>query len=118
MSGDVTLGIALDEKIEVSWLMVARDWCVRTNDLFALDIAALRVGHIESCAERDMLADGQAEDAVFGGKLESVNGGVVRDLGLLGDGEFLEIVGVKHFLVTWCCWLCCWRKSAEGYSTE
>lgn len=46
-----------------------------------------------------MLANGQTENAVFGRQLEAVDGGVVRDLGLFGDGELLELGGIKHLLV-------------------
>ena len=45
-----------------------------------------------------MLADGEAEDAIFGGEAESVDGSVVRDLGLLGDREFLELIWLEDRL--------------------
>jgi hypothetical protein len=46
-----------------------------------------------------VLADGQAEDAVGGGQGEAVDGGVVREDGLLGERELLEDGGVKDLLL-------------------
>lgn len=46
-----------------------------------------------------MLANGQTEDAVRGGESEAVDGGVVREDGLLGEGEFLEDGWVKDLLL-------------------
>lgn len=46
-----------------------------------------------------MLANGQAEDAVRGGKGEAVDGGVVREDGLLGERELLVDGGVKDLLL-------------------
>jgi len=49
-------------------------------------------------AEGDVLADGQAQDAVRGRELEAVDGGVVGDFSLFGEREFLEFIRVEDFL--------------------
>ena len=41
-------------------------------------------------------SNGQAEDAVRGGKLETVDCGVVRDDGLLSERELLELRRVEY----------------------
>lgn len=55
--GDVALRVRLDEEIEVARLLVARDGRVRADNLL---LGA--VGLLESGADRDVLADGEAED--------------------------------------------------------
>lgn len=101
MARDVAGGIALDNEVEVAGFDIGGDRGVGAGDFFALDFASLGVGDIESRGERDVLADGKAEDAIVGGELEAVDGGVVRDLLLLGDGELLELVRLEDGGVLW-----------------
>lgn len=85
--GDVTLGVSLDEEIEVAGLIVGGDGGVRANNLLRL------TG--DSSGERDVLADGEAEDIGGAGEGETVDGDVVRDLVLLLQDEVLELGGVQ-----------------------
>lgn len=85
--GDVTLGVGLDEQIEVSGLIVGGDRGVRANNL--LGLAGDRSG------ERDVLTDGEAEDISGTGEGETVDGDIVRDLVLLLEDEVLELSGVQ-----------------------
>lgn len=74
---------------------IAADGRVGAHDLLPLRLAALLIFDVKVGGERDVLADGQAEDAVLAGQFEAVDGGVVRGDGLLLDGEFLECIGVE-----------------------
>lgn len=92
---DVACGIAFDDEVEVAGFDIGGDGGVGSYDFLAVNLRGLGVGHVEGCGEGDVLTDGKAEDAVLGGQLEAVNGGVVGDLGLLGDGEGLELVRLE-----------------------
>lgn len=85
--GDVTLGVGLDEQIEVSGLIVGGDRGVRANNLLGL------TG--DSSGERDVLADGEAEDIGGTGEGETVDGDIVGDLVLLLEDEVLELSRVQ-----------------------
>lgn len=85
--GDVTLGVSLDEQIEVSSLIVGGDGGVRANNLLRL------TG--DSSGERDVLTDGEAEDIGGTGEGETVDGDIVGDLVLLLEDEVLELSGVQ-----------------------
>lgn len=98
MSRYISLGIALDQDIGVAGLFIAGDGGVGSNDFLALDFAGLGIRDIEFGSEGNVLANGQAEDAVFGGQLKAIDGRVVGDLGLLGDGEFLEVDRIQDLL--------------------
>lgn len=65
--GDVALGVALDQEIEVTGLVVAGDGRVGAHDLLDLAVLLRKDG-----ANGDVLADGEAEDRLRGGKLEAV----------------------------------------------
>lgn len=85
--GDVTLGVGLDEQIEVSGLIVGGDRGVRANNLLGL------TG--DSSSERDVLANGEAEDIGGTGEGETVDGDIVGDLVLLLEDEVLELSRVQ-----------------------
>lgn len=86
--GNVTLGVGLDEQIEVSSLIVGGDRSVRANNLLGL------TG--DSSGERDVLTDGKAEDIGGTGEGETVDGDIVGDLVLLLEDEVLELSRVQH----------------------
>lgn len=93
MAGDISLRVALDEEVEVSRVHIAADGGVRSHDFLVLGLVGLGVCHVKVGGEGNVLANGKAEDGLFCGKLEAVDGGVVGGLGFLGDGEFGEGVG-------------------------
>jgi hypothetical protein len=64
MLGDVSGGVRLDEEIKVAPVFVRGDGRVRADNFLGLAF--------DGGAERDVLADGEAEDVGFAGKLESV----------------------------------------------
>ena len=64
---DVALGVGLDEEVEVARLVVTGYGGVRADNLLG---GAIGLG--KGRADRDVLADGEAEDGVGGGKLEAV----------------------------------------------
>jgi hypothetical protein len=73
--GDVTLGVGLDEEVEVADFIVGGDGSVGADDLLGLAV--------NGSGERDVLADGQAEDIGGTGQSEAVDGDVVGDVVLL-----------------------------------
>lgn len=85
--GDVTLGVSLDEQIEVAGLVVGGDRGVRADNLLGL------TG--DSGGERDVLTDGEAEDIGGTGEGKTVDSDIVRDLVLLLEDEVLELGGVQ-----------------------
>lgn len=85
--GDVTLGIRLDEQVEIACLMVRGNGGVRADDLLGL------TG--DAGGERDMLTDGQTQDVGGVGQSKAVDGDIVGDLGLLLQSEMLEFGGVQ-----------------------
>lgn len=84
---DVTLGVSLDQEVEVAGLIVRGDRGVGADDLLGL------AGNGGS--ERDVLADGQTEDIGGTGQGESVDADIMRDLVLLLEDEVLELGGVQ-----------------------
>lgn len=100
MARDVTGRVGLHDEVEEAGLDVGGDGGVGAHDYLGLGYAIL-IGDIEGSGERDVLPDGQAEDVGVVGELEAVDGGVVRNLGLFGDGEFLEGVRVEYRVVLW-----------------
>jgi hypothetical protein len=50
----------------------------------------------DSSSERDVLADGKAEDIGRAGKSKTVDGDIVRDFLLLLEDEVLELRGVQN----------------------
>lgn len=85
--GDVTLGVGLDEEIEVTGLIVRGDGSVGADDLLGLALDGGRQG--------DVLTDGQTQNIGGVGQREAVNGHIVGDLILLFEDEFLELGGVE-----------------------
>jgi hypothetical protein len=73
--GYVTLGIRLDEEVEVADFIVGGNGGVGADDLLGLAF--------NGSGERDVLADGQAEDIGGTGQSEAVDGDVVGDVVLL-----------------------------------
>jgi hypothetical protein len=73
--GDVTLGVGLDEEVEVADFIVGGNGGVGADDLLGLAF--------NGSGERDVLADGQAEDIGGTGQGEAVDGDVVGDVILL-----------------------------------
>jgi hypothetical protein len=64
MLGDIASGVRLDEEVKVALVFVRGDGCVRANDFFGLTS--------DGGAEGDVLADGEAEDVLLAGELETV----------------------------------------------
>lgn len=95
---DVAGGVALDEQVEVAGGRVIGDWGVGAQNLLWGGDAGLGVGDWEGCGEGDVLAGWQAEDGCWAGQLEAVDGRVVREDCLLGQGELLEGGWVEDFL--------------------
>jgi hypothetical protein len=85
--GDVTLGVGLDQEVEVAGLIVGRNGSVRADNLLGLAGDGSRQG--------DVLTDGQAEDISRTGQGEAVDGDVVGDLRDLLEDEFLELSRVQ-----------------------
>lgn len=67
MLGDVAGGVGFDQKVEVAGLVVAGDGSVRADNLFG---GGVWLG--EHCRDRDVLADGEAEDGGWGGEGETI----------------------------------------------
>jgi len=99
VTADVSGRVALDEQVEVAGVDIGRDGSVGTNDLLVGDGLSLGVLDIEVGGDRDVLADGQTENAVRGGQSEAVDGGVVGEYGLFGQREFLEDGRIKDLLL-------------------
>lgn len=85
--GDVTLRVGLDEQVKVACLVVRGDGGVGADNLLGL------AG--DGGGERDVLADGQAQDVGGAGQGKAVDGDIVRDLVLLLEDEFLELGRVQ-----------------------
>ena len=124
---DVALGVRLDQKVEVAGLVVTRDGGVRADNLLGRTIGLDTGG-----ADRDVLADGEAEDVLGARELEAVaivelsargriswckaiepsialaaknlHGDIVRDDGLLLELELLEDIRLEDLLHL-CDWL-------------
>jgi len=99
VTADVASRVALDEQVKVAWVDIGRDRGVGTDDLFVGDSLSLWVLDVEVGSDRDVLANGQTEDAVRGGQGEAVDGGVVGEDGLFGERELLEDGRVKDLLL-------------------
>jgi hypothetical protein len=84
--GDVTLGVSLDEQIEVASLVVGGNGSVRADNLLGLAV--------NGSGKRDVLTDREAEDIGGTGEGETVDGDIVRDLVLLLEDEVLELSGI------------------------
>jgi hypothetical protein len=108
VTADVTGRVALDEQVEVAGVDIGGDGSVGAHDFLVGGGLGLGVLNIEVGGDGDVLADGQAEDAVRGGQGEAVDGGVVGEDGLLGQRELLEDGWVKDLL------LLCGRSVSEG----
>lgn len=87
--GDVTLGVGLDEQIEVAGILVGGDGGVGAQDFLGLAL--------DDGGEGDVLADGQTQDIGGTGEREAVDGDIVGDLVLFLEDEILEFVGVEDF---------------------
>lgn len=98
MSADVAGRVALDENVEVAGSSVIGDGSVGTQDLLVGSDLSLGVLDGEGGSQRNVLANGQTEDGVGAGKTKAVDGGVVRQNHLFGQGELLESGGVKDLL--------------------
>lgn len=100
--GDVTGGVGLDEKVEVTKVGIGRNGSVRANNFLS----------INSGGDRDVLSDGESEDAGGGGKVELVtvmcerlsrcsrdvmrlHCHVVGNDGLVRERELLELIGLE-----------------------
>lgn len=68
--GDVALGIGLDQEVKVSGLVIAGDGRIRSDNLLGCAIGLLQIG-----ADRNVLADGKAEDRIGRGELEAIAAG-------------------------------------------
>jgi len=119
VTADVTGGVALDEQVDIAGLNIGGDGGVGAHDFLVGNGLGLGVLDIEVGGDRDVLANGQAEDAVRGGQGEAVDSGVVGEDSLLGERELLEDGGVKDLLL-----LCesgvsevCWMKRSLGCRT-
>jgi len=103
MLGDVASRIGLDEEVEVALVLIGGDGRVRANDFLGLAC--------DSSGERNVLADGEAEDVGLARELEPVtsrlapwsfggwgriHGGVVREYSLLFKFKLLEIGRLQH----------------------
>ena len=99
VTADVAGRVALDEQVEVAGVDIGGDGGVGTNDLLVGHGLGLGVLDVEVGGDRDVLADGQTEDAVRGGQGEAVDGGVVGEDGLFGERELLEDGRVKDLLL-------------------
>jgi hypothetical protein len=99
VTADVAGRVALDEQVEVAGVDIGGYGGVGTNDLLVGDGLSLGILDVEVGGDRDVLADGQTEDAVRGGQGEAVDGGVVREDGLFGKRELLEDGRVKNLLL-------------------
>jgi hypothetical protein len=108
VTADVTGRVALDEQVEVAGVDIGGDGSVGAHDFLVGGGLGLGVLDIEVGGDGDVLADGQAEDAVGGRQGEAVDGGVVGEDGLLGERELLEDGWVKDLL------LLCGRSVSEG----
>lgn len=91
--GDVTGGVRLDDEVDMALVFVGGDGGIRADDFFGL--AGDRGG------ERNVLADGEAEDISWTGQLEAVDGRVVRDDLLVLEFKLLELSGLEHFVGRW-----------------
>jgi len=109
VTADVTGRVALDEQVEVAGVDIGGDRSVGAHDFLVGDGLGLGVLDIEVGGDGNVLADGQAEDAVGSGQGEAVDGGVVREDGLLGKRELFEDGGVKDLL------LLCEGGVSEGF---
>jgi len=99
VTADVAGRVALDEQVEVAGVDIGGDGGVGTDDLFVGHGLGLGVLDVEVGGDGDVLANGQAEDAVRGGQGEAVDGGVVGEDGLFGERELLEDGWVKDLLL-------------------
>lgn len=81
--GDVTLGVSLDEQVEVTGLIVGGDRGVGADNLLGL---ALNGG-----GEGDVLTDGETEDISGTGQRKAVDGDIVGDVVDLLQLEVLEL---------------------------
>jgi hypothetical protein len=90
--------VALDEDIEVAGSSVIGNGSVGTQNLLVGGDLGLWVLDRQGGSERDVLADGQTEDGVGAGETKAVDGCVVRQNHLFGQGELLESGGIEDLL--------------------
>jgi hypothetical protein len=84
--GDVTLGVGLDQQVEVASLVVGRDGGVGADNLLGL------AG--DGRGEGDVLANGETKDIGGTGQGETIDGDIVGDLVLLLENKVLELSGI------------------------
>lgn len=103
--GDVAGGVGLDEQVEVTWLVVARDRGVGAEEVLANGLAlGVRCGEVRG--DGDVLSDWEAEDRVGGWELEAVAVGEWLSVGFLRtqnacrrDHSHCDIVGNDGLLL-------------------
>lgn len=95
MLGDVAGRVRLDEQVEVALVLVGGDGRVAAHDFLGL------AG--DGGAERDVLADGEAEDVRGARELEAVDGRVVREDRLLRELKVLELGRLQYLAVAGAC---------------
>lgn len=98
MFADVASGVGLDEDIEVAGSSVVGNGGVGTENLLVGDDLSLGVLDGQGGSQGDVLADGQTEDGGGARETEAVDGSVVREDNLVGQGELLESGGIEDFL--------------------
>ena len=90
---DVSRRVRLDEQVEVPGLVVPRDGRVGAYNLLLGPVRLAQRG-----ADRDVLADGEAEDGSRRRQREAVDGHVVRDYRLLLQLKLLELCRLECLL--------------------
>lgn len=83
--GDVTLRVGLNQKIEVTGILVGRDGGVGAHDFLGLAV--------DGGGEGDVLADGETQNIGGTGEGETVDGDIVGDVVLFLEDKVLELVG-------------------------
>lgn len=89
MLRDIALRVGLDKEVEVALIIVGGDWGIGAHDLLG--------GTLGSSGERDMLADGEAEDIGGLGQGETVDCSIVGNDCLLLENEVLELHWLEDF---------------------
>ena len=91
--GEALVGeVDLDDEVDVPLVHVRRSRRVRAPLLLPV---LVRVG------QRDVLADGKAEDVLGGGKAEAEHVGVVRQLRALHQLQRHLLAGIQRFFSLW-----------------
>lgn len=91
--GNVARGVRLDEEINMALVFVRGDGSVGADDFLGL------AG--DSSSERNVLANGEAEDVGGAGQFEAVDGSVVRENLFVLEFKLLELGGLKHLAGCW-----------------